>query len=513
MLRLASAALLLAGVIALAGCKSKNAGYCDLPGDCPVANSTCDMHSCVAPGEPDAAAACDATHPCATGECNLDQGMCVQCLTSDQCTDPTAPVCTPQFSCGDCMNDNECMPRFAGQPFCVGGDCAECKTSANCPQGGTKPVCGADGACTACTADAQCAEGVCDTGSGHCFGVDEILYVQAGATGSSCSKAMPCGSLSQAESQLDASHKVIKVKAGTYTDQVVFNNETARVVGDGAGVVAIKGGATDKPVVQVSGTSDVSISGVTLRLAIGTTGADGLLCSGAGAASTVVRLDDVTVELNADNGIEAQGCQVITRRSTIDGNVGEGVVVVQGALDMDRTMVHDNHRGGMRLDTSDFAIVNSFVVKNGRVDPVGSDYGGLKLIAPSAASVMQFSTVASNSAKNAAAATGILCVGGGAAMSGDSVIIAANTVQTGTVDQVAGPCTWTHTLLDTGTPLGGTNLMGDPKFVSTTDWHIQTGSACAGQGTAGSVTVDYDGETRPAPAGSMPDCGADEIAQ
>jgi hypothetical protein len=58
------------------------------------------------------------------------------------------------------------------------------------------------------------------------------------------------------------------------------------------------------------------------------------------------------------------------------------------------------------------------------------------------------------------------------------------------------------------------NLAGDPGFVglSTADLHITSTSICRGAGTAMSVLpFDIDLDTRPTPANTNPDIGADEV--
>ena len=61
---------------------------------------------------------------------------------------------------------------------------------------------------------------------------------------------------------------------------------------------------------------------------------------------------------------------------------------------------------------------------------------------------------------------------------------------------------------------GTVNIWGDPRFVDPEngDYHIGAGAA-VGAGVEAGLTDDIDGESRPAPGGTRPDIGADEIAQ
>jgi len=62
---------------------------------------------------------------------------------------------------------------------------------------------------------------------------------------------------------------------------------------------------------------------------------------------------------------------------------------------------------------------------------------------------------------------------------------------------------------------GDHDVSGDPHFVdrARNDYHVGPGSAGAGRGTDVGVSSDIDGDARPAPAGTRPDLGADEVSQ
>jgi hypothetical protein len=66
-----------------------------------------------------------------------------------------------------------------------------------------------------------------------------------------------------------------------------------------------------------------------------------------------------------------------------------------------------------------------------------------------------------------------------------------------------------------GLTAGPHDLYGDPYFVSRSqaDYHIGPDSAMAGQGLDVGINTDIDGDARPAPLGTHPDIGADEVAQ
>jgi hypothetical protein len=66
-----------------------------------------------------------------------------------------------------------------------------------------------------------------------------------------------------------------------------------------------------------------------------------------------------------------------------------------------------------------------------------------------------------------------------------------------------------------GLTSGTHDVYGDPRFANRAgaDYHIGLASAMAGQGMDTGVSSDIDGDPRPAPAGTYPDLGADEVNQ
>jgi len=73
----------------------------------------------------------------------------------------------------------------------------------------------------------------------------------------------------------------------------------------------------------------------------------------------------------------------------------------------------------------------------------------------------------------------------------------------------------TVSLASAGTASVQNQHLGAPVFVDADlgDYHIGPASAAADQGIDAGVDVDMDGEPRPAPSGTRPDLGADEVPQ
>lgn len=100
-------------------------------------------------------------------------------------------------------------------------------------------------------------------------------------------------------------------------------------------------------------------------------------------------------------------------------------------------------------------------------------------------------------------------------------IIAGHAVGITNSNPVSSTVTADHTLFynnttDYGPGVSSANeVTGDPRFVNpaSLDYHIGLHSAATDQAVDIGVTTDIDGDARPAPAGTHPDLGADEIAQ
>ncbi|MBN1815702.1 MAG: right-handed parallel beta-helix repeat-containing protein [Anaerolineae bacterium] len=76
---------------------------------------------------------------------------------------------------------------------------------------------------------------------------------------------------------------------------------------------------------------------------------------------------------------------------------------------------------------------------------------------------------------------------------------------------------WYNTPITVSTDVMATVVLenqytGDPAFAAD-GYHIRAGSAAIDRGVDAGVTTDIDGEARPAPVGTRPDLGADEVSQ
>jgi hypothetical protein len=120
---------------------------CAANADCPtLAAPRCDpaTRSC---------GGCVSNSDCRSGapQCR-DDGVCVACLDSEQCSDPAAARCQNN-ACSACSADSDCA-HLDGVERCVGGRCVECRGDSDCADP-RRPVC-SGGRCGGCDGDSDC---------------------------------------------------------------------------------------------------------------------------------------------------------------------------------------------------------------------------------------------------------------------------------------------------------------------------------------------------------------------
>ncbi|MBI4510531.1 MAG: hypothetical protein HY698_12935 [Deltaproteobacteria bacterium] len=509
-------------LVAVLACEREVALYCCTdPGTCPVLRDClpkypdrpfCDMEArypasegiartCIpTPGDPllpDAGPA-DASWACVMG-CSAPtpiclRGACVECLSASDCPQAQKPTCeAATHSCRGCREEAECEGR-AGAPHCMleGGLCVGCRDAGDCDA--LAPACDeTTRKCRGCRLDSECASSACDRETGRCVPDADVLHVDknGGQTSDGCTKQAPCTTIAKAFSvaRTSGARKWIRLAPASYPETLEITDLDVAVTGTGADIRP----PPDRPAVLVQGSAKLAIYGVRLRGASGTDG-DGLLCQGAAGNRPRVLLDAVVIDENAEQGIESVRCAIVLRRAKVMKNAG----------------------GGIKLDTSDFEVVNSMIVANG--SPLLSRFGGILITTESATTTgtLSFNTIASNFAMPRQAA-GVRC-------EVISPILASNSIAwdnqsdfgDAPAPQVAGNCQWSYS--DIGpTPQDGVgNLSADPQFRAPAnpallDYHLKPSSPCVNKADPErtDVTVDFDGEARA--QGGRSDVGADEV--
>jgi hypothetical protein len=465
--------------------------------------------------------ACEADAECEAAAPDLPachQGRCVACTDSRRHCGGDTPICNPATQrCEACTGDPQCADLDSAAPACVAGACRPCGDSAaHCDDVG-RAVCDEQShECRACREHVECAHfgGVCD--GGVCLRETAVTYVSQAA--SVCpgdgSRDAPHCQIQQALDSPDLTGTVL-VAPGSYAPIQVEDLEVW-IIGQEPGA-QIRGSAalSDINAVTVLHPSGavqavVTLERLTLAEAQGTATAAGLQCGSLGGTPQVT-LVDVEVTDNQTGGLQISDCALTVHGGRIHGNAGLGISASDSDLRIDRLWVEDNADGGILVERSSFVIENTIIARNGGTNAIT---GGVGLSAPALPAALRHVTVVDNALADVLTyAGGIGCVSGDcAAVQLRSSIVAGH----GADGDLSPAITPGYSLIQDGS--GGTggpgNRSGDPGFSSATDAHITPASPCAGGGDPASpVDRDIDGQSRPRPAGTPPDCGADEVAQ
>ena len=500
------ATVLLAAVVLLSGCTRRNQDFCCTTAEaCARHGGDGTLRPCEDPerpfcdneGEYEASGGVGRTciplpgQPC-TGETCDDpdspvcfEGICVGCGDAEDCG-PDRPVCGElDHVCAGCQDAADCE-RVADRPFCEAGTCIGCRGADDCTEP-SAPFCDQDErVCRGCEGHGECDSGVCDLGGGACVAADRILYVRTtGTDAGDCPAAAPCKTVQYAVEQIEGERMWLLIAPGTYAENVVLQDVTARLVGPGA---AIEASGVGLPVLRAVDT-DLAIDGLTLRYASGGADpglADGVYCiSGGTGAAARLALRQVTITSSDGHGVESHGCELRIERSTL----------------------RENELGGLLADGARFEVTNSFLVRNGAEAAV---IGGARLEG-AATSRFEHNTVADNRTADGLPA-GVECAGGAVLRNN---IVWGNRAGAALGDddeQVDGNCAHEYSLIGPRPESGNGNIPAEnPRFVDPEegDYHLTGESPAIDEGTAGDVLVDHDGEPRP--AGDGPDVGADEV--
>jgi hypothetical protein len=364
-----------------------------------------------------------------------------------------------------------------------GGD-SDCKTS-------TIPACDTANKCVECVQSSHCKNAsapVCDTSAEHCVQClkdSDCSGTTPICTNKQCTK---CTTDAQCVAKLGANPGVCGLDGSCPGDDAVIylqNSALCSPVSPGSGTLASPYCFSDdavgallptKSVIVVKGPLAVNPKGNPLTLSF--SGAPVLI-----AGKTSAKLG------NPPSGtpplVSITAGEVTLRDLTISGGNDAGVSVSNGAiLHMDRCYVTGNTKNGIITDKSAFDIVNTVIATNG-----GSAYSGVTLgsYTGTGPTRFAFNTVVNNGYG------GIVC---GATYTLTGILANGN-------DQNGGS-NWSPSTCLTNS----TSSTAAPNFVSSTNYHLTTSSACKDHGGTTCPPDDIDGDTRP--IGTACDCGADE---
>jgi hypothetical protein len=409
-----------------------------------------------------------------------------------------------------CHVDGDCL----GSPdklFCQvsDGTCVGCLGDMNCPT--AKALCDSGShVCRGCISDDECASGVCIEADGACATDAAIVAVSSiGVDVGECTKTAPCASLSFALQRVSAARYVLRVTGSDIPSAAATINIAKDVVIDSNGTRFFA--PANSPMFTVATGNVVTIEGISLTgVALQATIAVG--------ASATLRLITDTLDhaiVRATNGaIEAQnlklaasGIDCVSGTTTVKRSLFDSstisfsnclTTVVQNRWDPG----FDGAVGGTAISTGGLLTVenNVFVVPSEFADLIQ-----VRSLAPG--SVFAYNTIVNTSAVMQSPVA-ITC---DATLNVTSNIIAYNSPNPLTGEG----CVAHASLFDLpGAPDAPGNASGNVttffKNRQAGDFHLAVGSPALGIGEPGIVTTDFEGNPRPAPAGSQPDVGAYE---
>jgi hypothetical protein len=244
----------------------------------------------------------------------------IGCLTSDECTDPAAPICENLMCvpCGDATDpDGACEDKDASAPACRDdGQCVQCTGTNASACGDVTPVCGDASECVGCTYHEQCPESACQIDTGACF--DDTCVVTVDGDGaaqySSIAEGITNGCVVIVhELDDDASYQEALSINGMSVALLAADGQLPRVQGTGG-----------DPTLTVSGGADVYVQGLTLSL---NGSAEGVLVDGAS-----VWLDRSRVVQNTGGGVTlTNGADGQVRNCYVGGNSDVPAMTVNGS--------------------------------------------------------------------------------------------------------------------------------------------------------------------------------------
>lgn len=331
------------------GCK--NSKYCDTSTPTCPSGLKCDpvMHACVVmdggaggmggsggaggktDGGGDVKVSCPEIacvgHDGGSSVCDVDAGICVDCLIDMDCKDTTRPICGANHVCRGCMaTPNECATHV-GRTACASGTCVECASSSDCTADPKKPICNVAGGniCRTCQADAECvAKGATDPGvcmaqtDGHCAMSAETIYVQNSTSGTAtCSDtATTAGTANQPF----CSMQPVPAALSSILDLVVVRGTvsggTAVFMGQGAPMTSIVGEQSAFIASGASPALSMQSGSVYIRaLKFSSSGSTGISATGG-----TLLLDTVLVDGCPTGGVFLDGTQFDLENTTVENS-------------------------------------------------------------------------------------------------------------------------------------------------------------------------------------------------
>jgi hypothetical protein len=407
-------------------------------------------------------------------EANVPCSSDLTCPGTQVCdTSHSPPVCVGELGSGSNRPDSGTVPMDGAITAC-----------GVCPP--DSPVCDSDSTtCRGCYQDAECPDHVCSESTGLCIPDAQTLYVRNGGNDANlCTHDAPCANVSRALQLVDQVHNTIKIYDGNYSDAFA---STASYLLSGEGNQNTNATIHYKSnghahVLEVDSGGTVVVEGVSFD--------GGMQETMRAQGNSTLTLYNAEIENSPIGGIDSAMSNIHLYFSTVhdSGGTEPGVNIVGGSLSMLRSLMYDQANACVHVQSAKYDIENTFLLG---CTTVAFDQVGIV----ENPATFTFNTIANSG-------TAVTCAG---AINVKNSIFANN----GMSPQIPANASATYSLFTDTPPTGTGNIMGDPNFVASDDFHINFPSPAIDSAEPNSTNnIDFDGDFRP--HFNKWDIGADE---
>ncbi len=495
--------------------------FCDIEGAFPGTEL---KNECI---EPPSGSPCNSVEECSDNNlhCTSDSmGSCEECVTLSHCNEAQGEICDADNKCTvlTCTDEpgtmsDVCAMANSNRPFCSdGGICVECGSSVDCSQPADSVCDPVDFSCRGCEAHSECEDSkACDMDTGMCEAESSIIYVaKDGVDEAECGGATDeCLTIEQALTEVKPDKRIIVVREGFYPEAIQTSILNVSIIADGEVTLNPVLYETMAPnfAIGITGSANVEIHGITIKASSADPYRPTVNCSN---SSATLALFDSTVDEAEGEGVIAQACNLRLERSTITNGGGTGVLAKNGAqLTVLASTISGNDAGGVDVLESAFTIVNSFVIANG---DGSSAFGGIRVNnLMEQDQVLDFNTIAGNQKSPASElAVDLQCTTNKKLIASSNIVYGGFAGTSDTVPNLGANenCELIYSNIEGDPTTEETNIDANPKFQDENSWKYQilTGSPCIDAAEPGSsVLTDYEGDLRNQGEGN--DIGADEV--
>ncbi len=448
--------------------------------------------------------------PCGVGQaCGADFAcVAAECESSIDCTSPDSPVCSLGLCVSNCRVDEDCA-EVSGRPICADeGVCVGCVDATDCT--GEASICDSETrACRGCVKDSECESGVCLEADGICAEESQVVFLssQGGDTGN-CEREMPCRTLAFGLDKIGGTRRVLRLEGGGQfpLTQKVDLGKSVYIDGTGNAIGLNAVG----PVFRIIAPQiDITLSHVTLGATSGSVidqQSSNLRLLDVRAVGTV-QVTNATLDVR-DSELESGFACTSGTASVHTTNLGGRSDSTNCALVVERSLFGDSNAGCLGASGGLITIENNLIVQT------ISSTDAMAVQNAVAGSTVRFNTFVNTTSTP----------GDGQALFCDATVDAtSNIIAYRSAHPMGFPsgqfCASTFTLFDTVAvaqhTAGEGNVVADEAnfFLDRLSGDFHLGASSPAKQAADptlTVQIDFDGASRPQPAGTTSDIGAFE---